>query len=216
MLTKTPRRIRLRRRFAVLWILLLVLGGFALNGYLAFRPQALSDRLKEVLDEQLLCGYRIGDLDVSYARGIELIGFELTEPGHQQRPIASFRNLRVVPRLWSLVSGQFEASAIVVDGFTLSVREAPDGSWNLSDILRKSDSPKSKNALAQILKFLRRLPRGQIEDAKIEYFGPDGRAGPAYHLSQLQVSVSSAGSAAEDLCTVTAEAAMNLGRRVAL
>ncbi len=137
------RRRRLRVLRAVAVIVLISVGGFLVNLYLALRPETLEAHLGEGLSKVLRGPFAFSSLVLSWDRGAEIRNLRVYPPpaegsapeSLEGTEILEVPSVRFVPSFSSLVRGRFEVSRIEITSPVVRVRRGRDGSWSFEGLL---------------------------------------------------------------------------------
>ncbi len=161
------KRRRNRKRFASrlawLWMGALVLTGVAVNVYLALRPAALEEHLREALGKYFAVPVEFSHLRVAWRLGVEIEGLRFLTPDGSRQNLIQVRKLRILPDPLQLLRGRFVARELILEEPVLYLERRADGSWNLEDLLPQ-DRPGSTSELE--------LPRLSVVAGRLVYTDP--------------------------------------------
>ncbi|MCZ6795712.1 MAG: hypothetical protein O7J95_19065 [Planctomycetota bacterium] len=172
---------RSRTRFATLWIAGVIVCGFGLNLWLALRPEALEERIRESLRQAFACRADFATFSVSWREGVELHGFRLSTGERGEEGVLKVKRVRLIPRWGRALLGDFQAALVILEGVEVHVRRRREGRWNLEEILRRDGGSTAVKS---------RLPDLRIEDCRIFYSDPFGAADTVRHeFHDLQLAL---------------------------
>ena len=109
---------RMRLRFAVLWIALVIVGGLSLNLYYALRPSSVRAQIQGALSNVLAVPVEFSSCELSWKHGavIRDVRIAAAPEGSStvDSPFFTSPLICVRPRLLALLSGRFEIGRVIV------------------------------------------------------------------------------------------------------
>jgi len=163
---------RIRLRFALLWILLVVVLGVGGNVYYALRPDAVRARLRQEISRLLAGPFEFSSSELSWLHGVVIRDLRVrssaapgsASPEAERLEIFEAPAVSVRPRLFPLLGGRFEIGRVFVDSPRLRLHRDRDGRWSFQDLFVPA-----AGAAPDLWKGIERMPAISLANGVVEY-----------------------------------------------